>query len=67
MKAHVFKFLYVLFSDERFWDLRDRLGDKRCVRIETTEEIVEELKARLEGMGEVRRHCVMMPPVSTQH
>ena len=47
VKAHVFKMLYTAFSNPKFQDLRNKLGHKKTYRIDQTEEIVNDLEARL--------------------
>ncbi|GMH81225.1 hypothetical protein TrST_g11778 [Triparma strigata] len=47
VKAHVFKMLYTAFSNPKFQDLRNKLGHKKTYRIDQTEEIVNNLEARL--------------------
>ncbi|GMI40947.1 hypothetical protein TrCOL_g10147 [Triparma columacea] len=55
VKAHVFKILYRALDNERFHDLRNRLGDSKCWKLEQTVGIIGEVEERLGGMedGEI--------------
>ncbi|GMH53734.1 hypothetical protein TrRE_jg9469 [Triparma retinervis] len=52
VKAHIFKMLYRALDNERFHDLRNRLGDSKCYKLEQTVGIIDEVEERLNGMDD---------------